>query len=345
MMRIACYCALLLSMTFPLVAMAAQPAGEFMSAVSKEFGYPSMAVEQYNGKNADMLQRVMTRFRNSGNASDYQYYVMKSPEWNAFASAGMAEPNVVCLFNGLLEEVQRDDELAGIIAHEISHNRHSDATERLWQAIASGVIAEVIFDDDSGASSGGDSLIFMNFMSLGFSRKMETRSDAEALFMITEMGYDPRSQVALWERIDRRYKGYSGPKILLDHPPSSARARDLQKLIDRHMVQQADGSWKIISTPSFKSNNSNMGERLERGAITGLYAGGVGLVVEAATYEKGKDLLGNSLQWAGAGFAVGFLFDTDFPPTLRMNKQLGVQMVHNPYLGGVEPGMVYNCRF
>ena len=179
-MRIACYCALLLGMFFPLGVIAAQPANEFMDAVTKEFGYPATAIDQYNGKNADMLQRVMTRFKNSGNASDYQYYVLKSPEWNAFASAGMSKPDVVCVLNGLLEDVQRDDELAGIIAHEISHNRHGDATARLLEGIASGVIAEIIFNKDSGGTSGLDTSIFMSFMSLGFSRKMESRSDAEA---------------------------------------------------------------------------------------------------------------------------------------------------------------------
>ena len=89
------------------------------------------------------------------------------------------------------------------------------------------------------------------------------------LFMITEMGYDPRSLVALWQRIDIRYKGATAPKVLLDHPPSKSRARDLQKLIDRHMVQEPDGKWKILSTPSFKSNTSNIGQRVERGAMTG----------------------------------------------------------------------------
>ena len=76
-----------------------------------------------------------------------------------------------------------------------------------------------------------------------------------------------------------------------------------------------------------------------------MYAGGVGLLVEAATNNKGSDVLGNSLQWAGAGFVVGFLFDSDFPPTLQLNRQIGVQMVHNPYLGGVDPGLVFNSRF
>ena len=351
-MRILLLCSFVLVLVLPQAAWAAQPADQFMTSASREFGYPHYSIEQYQGKNAGMLRSVVARFRQAGYAGDYRFYVMTSPEWNAFASAGMAKPDVVCVLAGLLDDVTLEDELAGIVAHEISHNRHSDASDRLLQGLASGVIAHIILDEDSAHKSGADQMLFMQFMMLGYSRKMETRSDAEALFMITELGYDPRTQVALWTRIAEKYRGFGAPKILLDHPPSKSRARDLQRLIDRHMVQHPDGRWEILSRPSFKSNDSSMRKRLERGAVTGLYSGGVGLLVEAATYEKGKNVLQNSLQWAAAGFVVGVLFDTDFPPTMQQKGQLGrypyqldLTGVPSPYNGTLEPALVVQTRW
>lgn len=325
---------------------------DFMNAVSTQFDAHYYPLSEYSGENAQMLKDVLTRFTADGSTKQYEFYVMESPEWNAFASAGMASPDIVCVLTGLLKDMKSPDELAGVVAHEIAHNNNKDAEHQLTKTNLSAAISEIVFNNKvTDDKDGEQQSIFVGFMTLGFSRKQESIADRDSLFMCTRAGYNPMATVALWDKMAAQEPG-ANLRILLDHPPSKSRADDLRKAVREHLRQQADGTWTVVSLPD-EHEGSGVGDRLKRGSMTGLYSGGIGFVVEAISHPNSDKIGNTTLAWAGAGFAVGFLFDTDFPPTLRLKPgaegerqyHLSVGPMPSRQQGCLVPGMVLSTSF
>lgn len=114
---------------------------------------------------------------------------------NAFATGRSPKKGVVCVTDGLMEQLN-DKEVAGVIAHELAHIKNRDTLINAAVATIAGavaVLAEMAFwgamfsrDDDLGEMVG--SLAFMivtpiiaTLIRLSISRKMEYRADSSAV--------------------------------------------------------------------------------------------------------------------------------------------------------------------
>ena len=168
----------------------------------------------------------------------YEVHLADAPVVNAWAApggkmmvyAGLWDPK-----KGLVNQ-ESDDELAAVLAHEISHVTARHVTESLTQnmtvALAGAVASSAIA---MGGSVQGSNL-FGQFFSTGYniyapsySRKNESEADRIGLFYMAKAGYDPRAAVAVWQRASQR-KGDAG-SIFASHPSSGERAKNLQKYL------------------------------------------------------------------------------------------------------------------
>jgi hypothetical protein len=301
------------------------PADTFMSVVAGQFGGARfMGADEYSGQGHELLRDVLGRFHRSGFARDYRFYVMDIAQFNAFASAGLAVPDVVCVFTGTLAELATPDELAGIVAHEIGHNDHRHFEKlQLQMLIAEKITKEIQKQPDQLLST-----IFQH----GFTRENEAEADQSGLFLSVKAGFDPMGMVHTFEAM-----AASEPPmgtLLLDHPPSAARARELRGLVEKHLRHEPDGSWTITSTPK---KRFNIGKRFNRGLKTGLFSGLTGYAVEMSKEEEtandgngdGQDkeskedkAMETAGEWAAVGFAVSFVLDIDLPPRHGLMGQL-----------------------
>ncbi len=289
----------------------------FIALVGKQMGNPNtVPAANYHGPNADMLGRVMARFAKTGVSKDYCWYVMDVPQWNAFASAGMARPDVVCVWTGLLKDMTCDDELAGVVAHEMGHNRQQHGKKQMENLSLAGLILAGVLPSNAASDS---SALFLGMMRLGFSRDNEAEADRIGLLTATEAGYNPEKLVAMWKRVAAK-SGNAGPALLLDHPPTTSRITALQKLMKTHMRKNADGTY-LVTNHDFTQPVS-IGTRLERGALLGLLGGGIGAgydVVENGNTDSSSVAV-HAGEWAAAGFAIGAVLNIDFPPSLRQHR-------------------------
>jgi predicted Zn-dependent protease len=156
-------------------------------------------------------------------------FVDKEP--NAFALPG----GKVGLYTGIFTVARNQDQLAGVIAHEIGHvvSRHHD--ERITrQAGAStglqilGAVLGSRYGEGVGnaAMQGGSILAQTGFLLPG-SRAQETEADVVGQRLMAQAGFDPRQSVNLWQNMIAA-SGSRPPQWLSTHPDPQSRIRELQ---------------------------------------------------------------------------------------------------------------------
>lgn len=164
---------------------------------------------------------------------DYSFRIVDDEEVNAFALPG----GFVYVNKGLLDYVQSDDELAGVIAHEIAHVSHHHAMQLLkaQQKQMLGVAAAVL----AGAALGGSgsdlgnlayaaSLVSIAKLS-SYGQKAESDADTTAVAYLTSTTYNPVGMLTFMERLarDAIRKPQINWGICATHPPAYRRAHDI----------------------------------------------------------------------------------------------------------------------
>jgi heat shock protein HtpX len=182
---------------------------------------------------APRLYAVMERLAAKANLPMPKLYLIPQPAPNAFATGRNPSHASVAVTQGLLE-LMNDDELEGVIAHELSHVRNYDIlTSSIAATIAGAItwIAEMgrwgmIFGGwgggrDGDRRGGGLAAILMLFLAplaalllqLGISRQREYQADASGARMV---GY-PNGLISALEKL-----GAYNKRIPMDISPSTA---------------------------------------------------------------------------------------------------------------------------
>ena len=138
--------------------------------------------------------------------------VRDSPIVNAYALPG----GRIVLLRGLLGEAQSPDEVAGVIAHELTHALNRHPMRALVANSGLALLIEVTLGNGTGASVG-----FL-LTALSYSRAMEAEADAGAVTLLRRAGIGTEGFAAFFERMEKRALG---PKLpyLSTHPPDAQR--------------------------------------------------------------------------------------------------------------------------
>jgi predicted Zn-dependent protease len=178
---------------------------------------------------------------------DWSMQVIDDPKTvNAWAMAG----GKMALYTGLLLQIKpTDDELAQVLAHEISHALAKHTAEKMSVAMASqlGVAAVGVAADNSGLALTGAALAAKLAVELPNSRTAEAEADRIGIELAAKAGYDPRAAATLWRKMGA-LSGSQVPQFLSTHPSPQNRQETLRKLADQMMpYYQAKGE-----RPTFK---------------------------------------------------------------------------------------------
>ena len=126
---------------------------------------------------------------------------------------------------GMIEAAHSEGEMAGVMAHEISHValRHGTAQATKSQglgvqlgAIGGAILGAIIGGDVGGVVAQGTQLGLGAYL-LKFSREYETQADVLGAQIMARAGYDPRDLARMFETIEKQ-GGNSGPEWLSSHP-------------------------------------------------------------------------------------------------------------------------------
>jgi Zn-dependent protease with chaperone function len=149
----------------------------------------------------------------------YSFTGVNVREINAFALPG----GPMFINRGMIEKAHTEGEIAGVMAHELSHValRHGTAQETKATPYEIGEIAGAIAGAIIGGRTGsliaqgtrfGIGTYFMKF-----SREYEKQADLLGTHIMARAGYDPRDMANVFKAIEQE-SGPGGPQWLSDHP-------------------------------------------------------------------------------------------------------------------------------
>lgn len=189
----------------------------------------------------------------------YRFHIVKDENYNAFAGPG----GHIFIHSGLFQAMEDEEELAGIIAHEISHVvcRHlSDRFERskkIQMATLAGMAAGILLGAKGGADAASRALTIGSAaagqsLSLAYSREDEMQADQIGLDYLKKAGYTEKGLVTVLKKIrDRRWFGSADiPAYLTTHPAVEDRIGYLGSWVEKN-IENPD------KKPSFPGNNFN----------------------------------------------------------------------------------------
>ncbi len=167
---------------------------------------------------------------------DYHFFVINNKELNAFA----APSGLIFFHSGLIESLDSEGELVGVMAHEIGHvvSRHladrMKKTARISAATMLGILAGIALGGGAlsealiaGSAAAGQSA------ALSFSRQDEEEADRLAFKWMQQENRDPVAMVHMLHEIHtmNRYRMGYVPPYLLTHPGPDVRMGYIQDLI------------------------------------------------------------------------------------------------------------------
>lgn len=155
-----------------------------------------------------------------------------------FRDAPAIGPNAFALPDGsvimtdqMVPLVNRDEEIEGVFAHEMSHVDRAHGLQRIYQA--SMVPAAIAFITGDASQLGHFAAILPGILlQSAYSRAFEQQADDDAAVLLRRMGTSPAPLADLLERMEKKVCGHDGgcgPNWLGSHPATAERAARLRK--------------------------------------------------------------------------------------------------------------------
>lgn len=176
------------------------------------------------------------------NPFPYVFHVIEGDDVNAFSLPG----GYIFVYEGFMKYIESDDELAGVMAHEIAHAsfRHVATLQKESQKLQTVSLPLLLVALLSGGQAGGDALILNQLVGAaigsGWSLNAEQSADYGGFQYLLQSKYNPVGLLTFMERLARDER--SNPARLVDwgifrtHPPSRERAESLTDLLDAHQI-------------------------------------------------------------------------------------------------------------
>ena len=171
---------------------------------------------------------------------NYTFKVVNVKEINAFALPG----GPMYVNRGMIEAAKSEGEVAGVVAHEISHValRHGTAQATKATKYEIGTIAGAVIGAIVGGQAGNVIAQATQFglgtAFLRFSRAFEKDADLEGSQIMARAGYDPRDMASMFKTIEQQ-GGSGGPQWLSDHPNPGDRYAYITKEAQSLRVENA----------------------------------------------------------------------------------------------------------
>jgi predicted Zn-dependent protease len=214
--------------------------------------YTDPATEAY-------VQRLTDRIvRHSDAKMPVVVKVILSNEVDAFALPG----GRLYLTTGLILRTRNEDELAGVIAHEVAHIAARDATRQMtrqkilnWMSLPMLMFGGPAYFIGESMNAAGPLALLM------FNRSAERRADNLGLQYLYDSGYDPLGFVNFFERARKLEKDPHGgiARAFSTHPLTRDRVRAAEREIERDLPPRAE---YVVTTSAYLHVRSRIEEYL-----------------------------------------------------------------------------------
>jgi predicted Zn-dependent protease len=156
----------------------------------------------------------------------FTFNIVDDPEVNAFAIPG----GHIYINRGLIEQADRENMLASVVAHEMSHVVARHSIKQMEQANAINAIGSVLLGNAPAVAQIAGQIVAGGAMAR-FSRADEKQADDMGLELMASAGYNPTGMLDMFQKLLALDKGGSGgavARFFQDHPGTQDRINDIQ---------------------------------------------------------------------------------------------------------------------
>jgi beta-barrel assembly-enhancing protease len=194
-------------------------------------------IEQFGGLYPDEsvqaeIDRIGNNLVNSSIAQttpwEFEFYVLDDPETiNAFALPG----GPVFITSALLNQLGTEDEVAGVISHEIVHVLARHSAQRIAQSdLTNGLIGAVaVASNDANAAQ--TAAVIGQLVNMRYGREDEIQSDTLGLCLMLDAGYAPEAMVEVMHVLESASQGAAPPEFFSSHPSPENRIQRIEEAI------------------------------------------------------------------------------------------------------------------
>lgn len=201
---------------------------------------PSM-VQQYGGlhpdqRSQDLVKHVGQRLVSNTLAKktpyQYDFHLLADGETiNAFALPG----GQVFITAALFSRLENEDQLAGVLGHEIGHVIARHGGERLTQnELFNGLSGATTIATGDYAAGQNMAALLHQFFSMPYGRDQELQSDDIGVLLMLQAGYDPNALIGVMEILKAASGPNRVPERLSTHPDPENRMAKIREAIDKH---------------------------------------------------------------------------------------------------------------
>jgi peptidase M48-like protein len=187
----------------------------------------------------------------------YQFHVVQQKEINAFALPG----GPVFVNVGTIQATANEAELAGVIAHEMSHVYMQHSVKQIRKntgpSLISGLgqILGAVIGGPVGALASLGGQLTGGIISMKYSRADESQADAVGAIIMYRAGYNPLRLAQFFQRLQQQQSSGGGPQFLSDHPDPGNRVQAVQAEIRNWPSRQFHDNSREFVQAKQEANN------------------------------------------------------------------------------------------
>jgi predicted Zn-dependent protease len=223
---------------------------EAMTNLAKEYEL------DYTDPNYQRLVDIVEKLSTAINAKQEPWHVFLFNAPNV-QNAGATRGNHIFVWSGILQTVQKDSELAAILAHEMAHivaqhvaNSGLETTQALINvaSILVGAGVTVAIKNPTLANNAGDvsqvltNIVGNELFTNAYSRENEIEADHIGLMIMAKAKYNPEDAINYWKRVEQDANMVATMKYFSTHPTTRDRVISLEKALPPALIYYQGGT-------------------------------------------------------------------------------------------------------
>src|SRR5690606_26369489 len=158
----------------------------------------------------------------------WKIHIIDQDVLNAFAVPG----GYIYVYTGLIKYLDNEDDLAGVLAHEIAHVDQRHSTQQLQKQYGIQILLSVALGNDAGQLEQIAGALAGNLAGLKFSRDDEREADRYSVHYLEETDYQCNAAFSFFQKMLDNEEAGGTPAFLSTHPDPKERIADINATAD-----------------------------------------------------------------------------------------------------------------
>jgi predicted Zn-dependent protease len=176
------------------------------------------------------IKRIMKNILNTGqvnytNDFDWSIKIIDADVLNAFACPG----GKMYVYTGLIKYLDNESQLAGVMAHEISHVHWRHSTRQMTQQYGMSLLQQMVLGENPNQMLTIAAQLSGQLGGLAFSRSDESEADITAVKFLSHSEYNPLGVAGFFEKLQADGQASESLSFLSTHPSPSDRINAIHK--------------------------------------------------------------------------------------------------------------------